>query len=134
MDNRARPTLDIQHLQILAGQASLEAAESFTADYRSLLPRYVEQIRSAVGTRNRDLALDASLRLKTKSWLVGALHMNQLCGGLELALALDNWTTATAVARDIELHLPRLQKALQGGPHPGLHTRLMRATRTAMAS
>jgi hypothetical protein len=52
--------------------------------------------------------------------------MNQLCGALELTLALGDW----AVARDIELHLPRLQKALQGGPHLELRTGLPRALQT----
>lgn len=127
-------TLEVQHLQKLVGQASLEAAESFTADYMALLPGFVEQIVCTVGARDRDLALNASLNLKTKSWLVGALRMNQLCSELELALALDDWAAATAVARDIELHLPRLQKALQVGPHVALCTRLPRALQTMVAS
>jgi hypothetical protein len=44
LDEVVKPTLDVQHLQKLVGQASLEAAESFTADYMALLPRFVEQI------------------------------------------------------------------------------------------
>jgi len=39
--------------------------------------------------------------------------MNQLCNELELALALGGWAAASAVARDIAIHLPRLQNALQ---------------------
>jgi hypothetical protein len=134
LDEVVKPTLDVQHLQKLVGQASLEAAESYTADYMALLPRFVERIVCTVGARDRDLALDASLNLKTKSWLVGALRMNQLCGELELALALGDWGAATAVARDIELHLPRLQKRLQGGPHLALRTGLPRAFQTTAAS
>jgi hypothetical protein len=133
-DEEVKPTLDVQHLQKFVGQASLEAAESFIADYMALLPRFVEQIVCTVGARDRDLALDASLNLKTKSWLVGALRMNQLCGELELALALRDWAAATAVARDIELHLPRLQKPLQAGPHLALRTELPRALQTTTAS
>jgi HPt (histidine-containing phosphotransfer) domain-containing protein len=128
LGEEVKPTLDAQHLQKLVGQASLEAAESFTADYMALLPRFVERIVRTVGARDRDLALDASLNLKTKSWLVGALRMNQLCGELELTLALGDWAVATAVARDIELHLPRLQKALQGGPHLELPRTLQSTT------
>lgn len=127
-------TLDVQHLEKLVGQASLEAAESFTAAYLALLPRFVEQIVCTVGARDRDLALDASLNLKSKSWLVGALRMNQLCSRLELAMALRDWATATAVARDLELHLPRLQKALQGRPQLALRTRPPKELQTAMAS
>jgi hypothetical protein len=123
-------TLDVQHLRNLVGQASLEAAESSTADYMALLPRFVEQVRCTVAARDMGLALDASLKLKTKSWLVGALRMNQLCSELELDLALGDWAAATAVARDIELHLPRLQKALQGRPHLALRTRLPGAFQT----
>ena len=98
LDERAK-TLAAQHLQKLADEASPEAAESFTTDYATLLPRFVERIVSTVGVRDNDLVLDASLGLKTKSWLVGALRMNQLCSELELALALADWAAATAVAR-----------------------------------
>jgi hypothetical protein len=59
--------LDAQHLRKLVGQASLEAAESFTADYMARLPRFVGRIVRTVVARNRDLALDASLNIKTKS-------------------------------------------------------------------
>jgi hypothetical protein len=59
-DEEVKPTLDVQHLQKLVGQASLEAAESFIADYMALLPRFVEQIVCTVGAGDRDLALDAS--------------------------------------------------------------------------
>ncbi|UKA54667.1 hypothetical protein LFT45_01515 [Arthrobacter sp. FW305-BF8] len=100
----------------------------------ALLPGFVEQIVCTVRARDRDLALDASLNLKTKSWLVGALRMNQLCSELELALALGDWAAASAVARDIELHLPRLQKALQVGSHLALCIRLPSALQTTMAS
>jgi hypothetical protein len=88
----------------------------------------------AVGARDGDLALDASRNLKTKSWLVGAVRMNQLCTELELALALADWATATAVARDIELHLPRLQKALTGAPDLVFRTLRPRTLQTVMAS
>jgi HPt (histidine-containing phosphotransfer) domain-containing protein len=126
-------TLDEQHLQKLAQDASPETAESFIADYVDLLPRLVERIVRAVGGRDRNLALDASLNLKTKSWLVGALKMNQLCSELELALALADWAVAHAVARDIELHLPRLQKALQSGPHLALRPRRPKVLQTTAA-
>lgn len=115
LDERAR-TLDAEHLRKLADEASPEAAESFTADYITLLPRFVERIVRTVGARDNGLVLDASRSLKTKSWLVGALRMNQLCSELELALALADKAAATAVARDIELHLPHLQKALADCP------------------
>ncbi|WP_087872497.1 hypothetical protein [Arthrobacter globiformis] len=115
-------------------QASPEAAESFAADYMALLPRFVEPIVRAVGARDGDLALDASLNLKTKSWLAGALRMNQLCSELELALALSDWTTAKAVARDIEVHVPRLQKALTGAPDVAFRPRRPRTLQTAIAS
>jgi HPt (histidine-containing phosphotransfer) domain-containing protein len=134
LDSGVRPTLDEQHLQKLAEDASPEAAESFIADFVDLLPRLVERIVRPVRVRDRHLALDASLNLKTKSWLIGALKMNQLCSELELALALADWASATAVARDIELHLPRLQKALQGGAHIALRTRLPRALQATVAS
>jgi kynureninase len=130
----AKPTLDAQHLQKLAEEVSREAAESFAADYTALLPRFVEQIVRTVGARDKDLALNASLNLKTKSWLVGALRMNQLCGELELALALDDWPAASAVTRDIASHLPRLQKNLQAGPHLALRSRRPTTAQTAMAS
>jgi len=133
LDERAK-TLAAQHLQKLADEASPEAAESFTTDYATLLPRFVERIVSTVGVRDNDLVLDASLGLKTKSWLVGALRMNQLCSELELALALADWAAATAVARDIELHLPHLQKALADLPHLTHSTRRPRTLQTAMAS
>ena len=130
----AKPTLDAQHLQKLVKDASLGTAKSFAAEYMAILPRLVEGIARAVGGQDGELALEASLHVKAKSWLVGALRMNQLCTELELALALGDWTTATAVARDIQLHLPRLQKALQAGPDLGLRTRRPRAFETVMAS
>ncbi|WP_395405717.1 hypothetical protein ACHMXB_22475 (plasmid) [Arthrobacter sp. UC242_113] len=133
MGEGAKPTLDVKHLQRLVGQASLEAAETIAADYTALLPRFVEPIVRAVGARDGDLALDASRNLKTKSWLVGALRMNQLCSELELALALADWAAATAVARDIEVHLPRLQKALTA-PDLAFRTLRPRTRQTAMAS
>ncbi|MDQ0616651.1 hypothetical protein [Arthrobacter globiformis] len=129
----AKPTLDVQHLQKLVGQASPEAAETIAADYTSRLPRFVEPIVRAVGARDGDLALDASRNLKTKSWLVGALRMNLLCTELELALALADWAAATAVARDIELHLPRLRKALTGAPDLPFRTLRPKTFQTAMA-
>lgn len=113
----AKPTLDMHHLHKLVEEASREAAESFAAEYTALLPRLVERALGTVNARDRELALAASLTLKTKSWLVGALRMNQLCSELELALALADWDTASAVARDIRLHLPRLQKALTNNLH-----------------
>ncbi|MFC9335435.1 hypothetical protein [Arthrobacter sp. NPDC057009] len=136
MGEGAKPTLDLQHLQKLVSQASLEVAESFAADYMALLPRFVEPIVRAVGARDGDLALDASLNLKTKSWPVGALRMNQLCSELELALALAlaDWATAKAVARDIEVHLPRLQKALTGAPDVAFRPLWPRTLQTAIAS
>lgn len=130
----AKPTLDAQHLQKLVKDASLETAESFAAEYMAFLPRLVERIACAVGGQDGELALKASLHVKAKSWLVGALRMNQLCTELELALALGDWTTATAVVRDIQLHLPRLQKALQAAPDLGLRTRRPRALETVRAS
>jgi hypothetical protein len=133
-DEGVQLTLDAQHLQKFVEQASLEVAELFTADYMDLLPRVVERIVHTVGARDRSLVLDASLTLKTKSWLVGALRMNQLCSELELGLALDDWAAATAAARDIELHLPRLQTALQEGPHPALRIQRSKALETTQAS
>ncbi|MFP3462972.1 hypothetical protein R5O87_19235 [Arthrobacter globiformis] len=133
LDERAR-TLDAQHLQKLADEASPEAADSYTAEYLTLLPRYVKRIVRTVGAQDNDLVLDASRSLKTKSWLAGALRMNQLCSELELALALADWDAATAVARDIELHLPHLQKALGDVPHLARGTRRPRTLQTAMAS
>jgi hypothetical protein len=124
----------VQHLQKLMEEASLHAAESFAADYANLVPRFVEQIVRAIETRDRDLTLNASLNLKTKSWLVGALKMNQLCAELELALALGDWSTVAAAARDIELHLPRLQKALAEAPDLAFRTRRPGKLQTAMAS
>lgn len=134
LDAGAKPTLDAQHLQRLAEQASLEAAESFAADYMALVPRIAEQIVCTVSAREKDLALSASLVLKTKSWLIGALRMNQLCSELELSLALADWAAASDVARDISTHLPGLQKALQTGPHLALRSRRPGTLQTAMAS
>ncbi|MFJ5696573.1 hypothetical protein [Arthrobacter sp. NPDC093139] len=98
------------------------------------LPRFVERIVRTVAIQDYDLVLDASRSLKTKSRLVGALRMNQLCTELELALALADWAAATDVARDIELHLPHLLKALVrchiSGTAPGGRGLLQ----TAMAS
>ncbi|WP_395403893.1 hypothetical protein ACHMXB_06760 [Arthrobacter sp. UC242_113] len=133
LDERAR-TLDAQHLRKLADEASPETAESFSADYVTLLPRFVERIVGTVAARDRDLVLDAALSLKTKSWLVGALRMNQLCSELELALALADWAVATDVARDIERHLPHLQKALADVTHLTHPSRRARTVQNAMAS
>ena len=130
----AKPTLNVQHLQILVSQASLGAAESIAADYMAHLPRIVEWIVRAVGARDEDLALDPSRNLKTKSWLIGALRMNQLCSELELAVALADWETATAVARAIELHLPRLQKALMDAPDLAFRPMRSSTLQSAMAS
>jgi HPt (histidine-containing phosphotransfer) domain-containing protein len=87
-----------------------------------------------VGAQDNDLVLNAARRLKTKSWLIGALRMNQLCGELELALALADWDAAAAVARDIELHFPHLQKALGDVPELTHRTRRPRKLQDAMAS
>ena len=70
-----------------------------SAEYVTLLPRFVERIVRTVGAQDNDLVLDASRSLKTKSWLIGALRMNQLCSELELAMALADWAAAAAVAR-----------------------------------
>jgi hypothetical protein len=56
----------------------------------AFLPRLVERTACAVGGQDGELALEASLHVKAKSWLVGALRMNQLCTELELALALGD--------------------------------------------
>jgi hypothetical protein len=97
-------------------------------------PGSLHRFVRTVGARDRDLALNASLNLKTKSWLVGALRMNQLCSELKLALALTDWTAASAVARGIAFHLPRLQNALQTGPYLALRARRPRTLQTALAS
>lgn len=117
LDEGGKLTLDARHLRNLIVQASPEAAESLAADYGAFLPRIVERIVRTVSARDGEQALDASLGLKTKSWLVGALRMNQLCGELELALALVDWAAASAAAQDIELHLPDLQEALAAKGH-----------------
>jgi hypothetical protein len=130
----SKPTLDVQHLQKLTEEASLAAAESYAAEFVTLLPRIGGLIVRAVVARDGNLVLDASRNLKSKSWLVGALRLNQLCSELELAVALADWTTATAVARDIELHLPRLQKALTRAPDRTFDTWSPRKPTTAMAS
>ncbi|RAM36362.1 hypothetical protein [Arthrobacter globiformis] len=131
LGERAR-TLDAQHLRKLADEASPEAAESFSADYVTLLPRFVERIVGTVAALDRDLVLDAARSLKTKSWLVGALRMNQLCSELELALA--DWAVATDVARDIERQLPHLQKALADVAHLTHPSRRAGTVQNAMAS
>ncbi|MET3932219.1 hypothetical protein [Arthrobacter sp. OAP107] len=123
LDEGVKLTLEVQHLRKLVDQASLEAAESFATDYVAGLPRFVERVVRTITVRDKDLALDASLSLKTKSWLVGALRMNELCRELELALALADWAAASTVARDIELHLPRLQRALADRPRFGPQAR-----------
>jgi hypothetical protein len=130
----SKPTLDVQHLQKLTEEASLAAAETYAAEFVALLPRIGGLIVRAVVARDGNLVLDASRNLKSKSWLVGALRLNQLCSELELAVALADWATATAVARDIELHLPRLQKALTRAPDLTLTTWSPRKPVTAMAS
>jgi hypothetical protein len=66
------------------------------------------------------MAIDASLSLKTTSWLAGALRMNQLCRELELALALADAAAVASIVRDIEHHLPRLQDALASRPRRAL--------------
>jgi HPt (histidine-containing phosphotransfer) domain-containing protein len=133
LDERAR-TLDARQLQKLADEASPEAAESFATEYAALLPRFVERIVRTVNAEDNDLVLDAARSLKTKSWLVGALRMNQLCSELELALALADRDAVTDVARDIELHFPHLQKALGDVPELTHRTRRPRRLQTAMAS
>jgi hypothetical protein len=117
---KARPTLDDRHLQRLSEEASVEAAESFAREYAVLLPRRVERISRTVGVRDRDMAMDASLSLKTTSWLAGALRMNQLCRELELAIAMADWAAAVSLAQDITLHQPRLQDTLAARPCPAL--------------
>jgi hypothetical protein len=130
----SKPTLDVQHLQKLTEEASLAAAETYTTEFVTLLPRIGGLIVRAVVARDWNLVLDASRNLKSKSWLVGALRLNQLCTELELAVALADSTTATAVARDIELHLPRLQKALTHARDLTFDTSSPRKPATAMAS
>jgi hypothetical protein len=130
----SKPTLDVQYLQKLIEEASLETAESYAAELLALLPRLGERIVRAVVALDGDLVLDASRNLKSKSWLVGALQINQLCTELELAVALADWAAATATARDIELHLPRLQKALTAAPELAFRAQRSRSCQTAMAS
>lgn len=113
---RPTPALDAQHLEKLAEESSWEVAESFAREYTALLPRRVDRIVRTVTVRDRDIAMDASLGLKTTSWLVGALRMNQLCRELELALALADVAAVASIVQDIEQHLPRLQEALVGRP------------------
>jgi hypothetical protein len=111
---RPKPALDAQHLEKLAEESSWEVAESFVADYTALLPQRVDRIVRTVTVRDQDIAMDASMSLKTTSWLAGALRMNQLCRELELALALSDAAAVASIVRDIEQHLPRLQEALAG--------------------
>ena len=99
-----KPALDAQHLEKLAEESSWEVAESFVAEYTALLPRRVDRIVRTVTVRDRDIAMDASLSLKTTSWLAGALRLSQL----------------PRTGQDIEQHLPRLQEALAGRPHRAL--------------
>lgn len=110
----SKPALDAQHLEKLAEESSWEVAESFAREYAALLPRRVDRIVRTVTVRDRDLAMDASMSLKTTSWLAGALRMNQLCRELELALALSDAAAVASIVQDIEKHLPRLQEALAG--------------------
>lgn len=130
----SKPTLDVQYLEKLMEEASLETAESYAAEFMALLPRFRERIVRAVVARDADPVLDASRNLKSKSWLVGALRMNQLCTELELAVALADWAAATVVARDIELHLPRLQKALTAAPELAFRAQRLQPLQTAIAS
>jgi hypothetical protein len=117
---RPKPALDAQHLEKLAEESSWEVAESFAMEYTALLPRRVDRIVRTVTVRDRNTAMDASLSLKTTSWLAGALRMNQLCRELELALALADVTAVATIVQDIEQHLPCLQEALAGHPRLAL--------------
>ena len=117
---RPKPALDAQHLEKLAEESSWEVAESFAAEYTALLPRRVDRIVRTVTVRDRNTAMDASLSLKTTSWLAGALRMNQLCRELELALALADVAAVATIVQDIEQHLPCLQEALACRPRLAL--------------
>jgi HPt (histidine-containing phosphotransfer) domain-containing protein len=117
---RPKPALDAQHLEKLAEESSWEVAESFAMEYTALLPRRVDRIVRTVTVRDRNTAMDASLSLKTTSWLAGALRMNQLCRELELALALADVAAVATIVQDIEQHLPCLQEALAGHPRLAL--------------
>ena len=132
LDQRAR-TLDAQHLQ-KPQTTSPEAAGSFTAEYVTLLPRFVERIVRTVGRQDNDLVLNAARRLKSKSWLIGALRMNQLCGELELAMALADLDAAAAVAPDMELPFPPPAKGPGDVPELKNRTRRPRKLQDAMAS
>ena len=74
---RPKPALDAQHLEKLAEESSWEVAESFITEYTALLPRRVDRIVRTVTVRDRNIAMDTLLSLKTTSWLAGALRMNQ---------------------------------------------------------
>jgi hypothetical protein len=113
---RPKPALDAQHLEKLAEESSWEVAESFAMEYTALLPRRVDRIVRIVTVRDRNTAMDASLSLKTTSWLAGALRMNQLCRELDLAMALADVAAVAAIVQDIEQHLPGLQEALAVRP------------------
>lgn len=113
---RPKPALDAQHLEKLAEESSWEVAESFITEYTALLPRRVDRIVRTVTVRDRNIAMDALLSLKTTSWLAGALRMNQLCRELELALALADVAAVATIVQDIEQHLPNLQEALADRP------------------
>lgn len=118
-DRETKGDADSRHLQQLAEDASLEAAESFATHYAIVLPCRVgldRAHRQCPGYGYRC----ASLNLQATSWLAAALRMNHPCRELELAVALANWAAATSVSQDIQQRLPRLQEALACRPSPAI--------------
>ncbi|MFE4837640.1 hypothetical protein ACFRAU_23525 [Arthrobacter sp. NPDC056691] len=112
------PTLDVQHLRDLAKDCSTAAAEAFADNYTALLTVRVDRIIRSIGVGHREMAMDATLSLRTASSMAGALQMSHLCTQLEEALVDADLAAAAVVARDIDLHLPELQEALASRPRP----------------
>ena len=112
MSEEAVPTLDRRSMEQLIGEVGQDAAASFAAAYRQMLPARVQRIATALRQLDRDAAMDAALSLKTSSLMIGALKMAQICFRLEAPLCVADEAAAAQAGREVEGHLPQLEKSL----------------------
>lgn len=73
------PRIEPAALEILAEHVGSSAAESFLANYLTMLPARLERIVRALEVQDMDQALDAVISLKVASAMAGARDLEREC-------------------------------------------------------
>jgi HPt (histidine-containing phosphotransfer) domain-containing protein len=112
------PALDPGRLAVMAREAGTSAADEFFRTYLRLLPARIDRIADAFARSDPDAAMDAVLSLKVTSSMVGAVHLELYCQGLQGQLSNGYFTDADSVRAALTAHAAQVLHEAATVPRP----------------